>query len=30
MQFDALGKSVMWLKIRVFKNCNKLTAVYKD
>ena len=30
MQFDALRKSLMWLQIRAFKNCDKLTAVYKD
>ena len=30
MQFDVLGKSVMGLQIRAFKNCNKWTSAYKD
>ena len=30
MQFDALEKSVEILQIRVFKNCNKWSPVYKD
>ena len=30
MQFDALGKSVMGLPVRVFRNCNKWTPAYKD
>ena len=28
MQFDALEKSVMVLKVRAFKNCNKWTPAY--
>ena len=30
MQFDALKKIAMGLKISAFKNCNKWTPVYKD
>ena len=30
MQFDALEKKVMRLKIIAFKNCKKWIPVYKD